>query len=149
MPQHNSQLTSGLGCADAAPNLWKTCSHACMCRLPSSFSSKGSVFLCSTHHIAELKKALVFLNSLLSYYQIVCFSAGEDMFRLMNIPFQYKSKKKTHLATSLRQSGFIYSISSYCFFRYGRRGVYPLKECQKYQLFIYCFHFPELELKDF
>lgn len=60
-----------------------------------------------------------------------------------------QKQKKTHLATSLRQSGFIYSISSYCFFRYGRRGVYLLKECQKYQLFIYCFHFPKLELKDF
>lgn len=69
---------------------------------------------------------------------------------LINIPFQYESKKnQTQWATSLRPLGFIYSISSYCFFRYSRRGAYPLKECQKYQLSIYCFHFPKLELKDF
>lgn len=123
----------------------KTCSCACMCRLPSSFSSKGSVFLCSTHHIAELKKALGLLNSLLSSYQTVCFSARKDMYRFMNTTFQTESKKKKKLATSLSQPGLIYCISSYCLFKYSNKRVYQLNECQKYQLLKYYFHFSKTE----
>lgn len=137
MPQHNLWLTSALGYADTAPILCKTCSCACMCRLRSRFSSKGSVFFCSTHHRTELKKALGLLNSLPSSYQIVCFSARKDMCRFMNTAFQTEStKKKKKLATSLSQSGLIYYISFYCLFKYSRKHVYQLKVCQKYQLLI-------------
>lgn len=67
-------------------------------------------------------------------YQIVCFSARKDMYRFMNTAFQSERREKKELATS--QSGLIYSIFSYCLFKYSRKRVYQLKVCQKQQLFI-------------
>lgn len=117
-----------------------------MCRLCSRSPSKGSVFLCSTQHITELKKALGLLNSLTVSYQIVCFSARKDMYRFINTAFQ--SERNKELATS--QSALIHSIFSYCLFKYSRKHVYQLKVCHKHQLFIEYLRFSKpISLQEF